>query len=165
MKTCDEQMEQLLDSFRRYYTVKSPSCAPQFAAEAEFHSHTERYFLTKEAHIADIDSNEYVFFAKEGQLTKEKLSRLDESAWQTGLARVKLYSGHRNTDVSLLVVCEAADEDARKQAGKLRHYKSYRFGFLGWSGYRLLVYENATGTVTTNRLGANLRSVVSKLGS
>ena len=63
MKMRGDMLEQLLKSFNGYYTVKRDGVAAPFVAEAEFHSHTEQYLLVKAAHVADIDSNEYIFFA------------------------------------------------------------------------------------------------------
>ena len=57
-----QAIEKILPSFEQYYTVKKDT-DPPFCAEAEFRSHNEQYFLVRSAHIADIDSNEYVFFA------------------------------------------------------------------------------------------------------
>ena len=55
-------LQKLLHSFERYYNVREECVVAPFSAEAEFHSHSEQYFLVKSAHVADIDSNEYVFF-------------------------------------------------------------------------------------------------------
>ncbi len=160
MKTRGELLEQLLTSFSGYYTVKREGAVPPFVAEAEFHSHTEQYFLVKIAHIADIDSNEYVFFANEGSLSLERLLELDESAWKEGLSRVKAGEGHRNSDISLVILCDQAEKNALKRTKGLYRYKSYRFGLHGWSGYRVMVWEAASGKAVCNRLGKNLKALI-----
>ena len=55
-------IKKLLPAFEQYYTVNKES-EPPFCAQAEFRSHNEQYFLVRSAHIADIDSNEFVYFA------------------------------------------------------------------------------------------------------
>ena len=160
MKTRGEMLEGLLTSFGGYYTVKRNGAAVPFAAEAEFHSHTEQYLLVKAAHIADIDSNEFVFFASEEQLTPDSFKKLDERAWAEGLSRVKTGDGHRNSDISLIVLCDRADREVLKSAKRLYRYKSYQWGFKGWSGYRVAVWEAEGGTVTCNRLGKNLKTPI-----
>ena len=103
-------LETVLHSFERYYNVKAgepgTDASGPFAAEAEFHSHSEQYFLTRAAHIADIDSHEYVFFAEEDNLTSDRLAELESEAWKEGLARVQPGPGHRNSDVALIIITD-----------------------------------------------------------
>lgn len=155
-------LEQILRSFERYYNVRTEDVVSPFVAEAEFHVHSEQYFLVKAAHVANIDSNEYVFFADEESLDAETLSLLAEKAWQEGLSRVHPYSGHRNSDVTLIVVSNHIDEAAFKCAKKMRKYKSYKYSLCGWSNFRVMVYEASSARAVTNRHGADLQKLVDK---
>lgn len=56
-----QAIEKILPAFERYYTIKKDEVTQPFCAEAEFRSHNEQYFLVRSAHIADLDSNEFVF--------------------------------------------------------------------------------------------------------
>ncbi len=165
MKTRGEMLEGLLKSFGGYYTVRQDGVASPFVAEAEFHSHTEQYFLVKAAHIADIDSNEHVFFASEPHLTVDRLAALDQRAWEEGLSRVKIGEGHRNTDISLIILCDSAEKDTLKKAGRIYRYKSYKWGFQGWSGYRVAVWEAEGGSISCNRLGKNLKELIGRVSA
>ena len=97
-----DALKQILPAFEQYYTVKKDNITPPFCNEAEFRSHNEQYFLVRSAHIADIDSNEFVYFADPDELTDGKLGELVNAAWTTGLAKVRPYNGHRNSDVLFL---------------------------------------------------------------
>lgn len=163
MKTRGEMLEGLLRSFGGYYTVRQDGVAAPFVAEAEFHSHTEQYLLVRAAHIADIDSNEYVFFSSEEQLTADSLTRLDERAWEEGLSRVRAGEGHRNSDIGLIILCDRADKEALKQARRIYRYKSYKWGLRGWSGYRVAIWEAESGNVSCNRLGKNIKATIGKV--
>ncbi|MBQ6782234.1 MAG: hypothetical protein IJP62_13575 [Treponema sp.] len=158
-----DALQTLLHSFERYYTVKTDGVVAPFSAEAEFHSHTEQFFLVRAAHIADIDSNEFVFFAEEGQLTSARLTELDAAAWQEGLSRVRPCAGHRNSDVTLIVLADKIDDDAFRQIKRLKHSKSYKFTLHGWSNFRALAYEVSSGRVTYNRFGKDLKKLVGSL--
>ena len=184
--------EKIIESFKRYYDVSTENIEKPFAAEAVFKSHNEQYFLLKIAKVADIDSNEFVFFydavsaqnavhesesAGEAErkieckiesglssekfssekLSLEKVRELAQTAWQRGLERIKPYYGHRNTDVSLIIICNKFSDEVFKKAGKIHFYKSYKLGFYGWSSFRLLIFENTTGRYVTNRRGAYLK--------
>lgn len=153
-------LQKVIQAFEHYYTIKTENVTSPFAAEAEFHSHTEQYVLVRAAKIADIDSNEFVFFAEVPVLTDQKISELDSRAWEEGLSRVKPYSGHRNTDVALIIVADKIEENVFKQIKKIKHSKSYYFSLWGWSNYRLMAYEVSTGRSATNRLGTDLKKLV-----
>ena len=159
----NDALQTLLHSFERYYNVKTDGVTVPFAAEAEFHSHTEQYFLVKAAHVADIDSSEFVFFAVEPQLTSARLAELDGAAWNEGLSRVKPYMGHRNSDVTLIVLADTIDDDAFVRVRKTTHYKSYKFSLYGWSHFRALAYEASTGRLAYNRFGKDLQKLVGNL--
>ena len=160
-------LETVLHSFERYYNVKAgepgTDAYSKFKAEAEFHSHSEQYFLTRAAHIADIDSHEYVFFAEEDNLTSDRLAELESEAWKEGLARVHPGPGHRNSDVALIIIADNIEETAFRQVSKIKRSKSYRFSLHGWSNFRLLTYEVSSGRVACNRAGKSLKKVISTL--
>jgi len=158
--TKEEKLESVLKSYTRFYNIKREDVTPPFAAEAEFISHNEQYFLIKSAKIADIDSNEFVFFASEDTLTAEKLLELDVTAWETGLSRVNPGPGHRNSDVTLIVIADSISEDAFELIKKLKHSKSYKFTFHGWSNYKLIAIDLSTNRLTSNRLGRTLKKII-----
>ena len=94
----NEALEHLLHSYEAYYNVSTQNVAAPFVAEASFKSHNEQYMLVKAAKIADIDSNEFVFFyinaapACGGKgLTVEKITELSKIAWERGLSQVAPY--------------------------------------------------------------------------
>ncbi len=154
-----EITERLLGQYERYYTINRENPVPPFAAEAEFSVHGEQYFLIKAAKWAEMDAKEFIFFAEVDTLTDEVLTGLDEKAWNTGLSRVQAKENHRNTDISLIIVAETIDDAVKKRIKKLRHYRSYRFGLWGWSGYKLVAYEQSGGNVVSNTLGRPLEKL------
>ena len=49
--TKSEALEKVLLSFKRYYNIKQEDVTEPFAAEAEFRTHDEHYFLVKSAKL------------------------------------------------------------------------------------------------------------------
>ena len=154
--------EKILHSFEQYYDISKDVDAP-FVAEAIFKSHNEQYFLVKAAKTADIDSNEFVFFYIDNEIHVEKLAELSNLAWERGLSRVSPYYGHRNSDVTLIILSDKIEEESFKKIKKLNLYKSYKFGLYGWSSFRALAYETSTGRAATNRRGSDLKKLVASL--
>lgn len=158
----EEALEKILHSFEKYYSIKKENVTPPFVVEADFISHNEQYFLVKAAKIANIDSNEYVYFALTSSLTMENFLQYDNTAWTTGLSHVKPYSGHRNSDVTLIIIADSIDEQVKSIIKKTKHSKSYKFSFWGWSNYKLVSMELNTNQLFSNRLGKDLKKLFSK---
>ena len=159
----DETLDALLPLFYNYYNVNTDSPDEPFAAEATFNSHNEQYYLIKAAKVADVNINEYVYFAKCDRLDTQSLSELDRTAWERGLAKVKPGYDHRSTDVSLFIISDTIDDQARKLIRKMRHYKSYKWGFNGWSNYRLVAIECSEGKAFYNHQGRSFRKLVGNI--
>ena len=94
--TTREALEALLPSYRTYYNIISENVTQPFDAEAVFNSHNEQYYLVKKAKVADVDSNEFVFFKIVDVLDKETYEILDKTAWEEGIKRVEPSFGHKN---------------------------------------------------------------------
>lgn len=163
--TAREALPILLKSFVRYYDIKDEGVEAPFAAEAEFHSHEEQFFLVKQAKLSEAESKEFVFFAVSSHLTLDGAKLLDETAWNRGLSRVFPHDGHRNSDVVLVILADQVDTDAAAYLKKCKRYESYRHTLHGWSHYRVIVREMSTGKLTFNRMGRTLKKVLDKINS
>ncbi|MBO7420478.1 MAG: hypothetical protein J6U06_05100 [Spirochaetaceae bacterium] len=157
VETKADALSKLLLAYKRYYNITQDESVQPFSALAEFHSHNEQFFLVKAAKVADIDSNEYVFFALQDELTVESLIKLDGLAWETGLSKVIPSSIHRNSDVSLIIIADKISDEAKNAIKKIRHYKSYRFSFWGWSNYSLIAFDMSAKSLAFNRRGKDLK--------
>ena len=157
-----DAIKQILPAFEQYYTVKKEEITPPFCNEAEFRSHNEQYFLVRSAHITDIDSNEFVYFADPEELTSEQLNELVNAAWNAGLAKVRPYNGHRNSDVSLLIFTKSINPETINTIKKTKLYKSYKFSFYGWSHFKLAVCNTSDMEVYTNRQGKDYVKLIKK---
>ena len=157
-----QAVKKLIPAFSQYYTIKETDITPPFCAEAEFRSHNEQYFLVRSAHIADIDSNEFVYFADPEELTSAKLDELVNAAWNAGLAKVRPYNGHRNSDVSLLIFTKSISPETIQKIKKTKLYKSYKFSFHGWSHFKLAVCNTTDMAIFTNRQGKDFSKLIKK---
>jgi len=155
-------LEKLLHSFESYYTISTKDVSAPFAAEAVFNSHGEKYFLVRAAKLADIDSNEFVFFycSEKEELDFQKVTELASSAWERGLSRVNAYYGHRNTDISLFILSDKLSQTALKKIKKINFYKSYKFGLYGWSRFKIIAADFSSSLIACNSFGAEFKKVL-----
>lgn len=160
--TVAEALTKLLPSYEGYYDVIQENVLQPFSAEAKFISHQEQYFLVHSAKLSDIDSTEHIYFATEQNLTFNRLQELAETAWENGIKSVQPYYGHRNSDVTVVVICENADSDALKKCRKIKYSKTYKFMLHGWSNFKLAVVDISTGKAASNWQGGDLKSFLLK---
>lgn len=153
----DDALQTVLRAFEPFYTIKTFGIDAPFCALAEFHAHGEQFFLTKAAKVADIDTNEYVFFARETFLDAPHFAELAEEAWKRGSRLVTPYFGHKNSDVSLVILADKSDAAAKKCVRKFRRYKSYKFGMYGWSAFNVSLCDFASQKIVSNPRGENLK--------
>lgn len=163
--TPHEALELLLPSYIRYYNIKQEDVEPPFAAEAEFHSRDEQYFLVKSARLNAWESHEYVYFATSDRLTLALAQELEQTAWDRGLAHVVPSDEHRSSDVHLVVLANTIDDDAAAFLKKLKRYESYNHMLQGWSHYRVIALETSTGNLTFNRMGQILKKLFGNIKS
>ena len=155
-----ELLEKLLLSFEAYYNVNRDRPMPPFDAEALFATHSEEFFLIKEAKITEFDSSEYVFFYTAEHLDLEEAKRLERIVWEETLRRADPKTNHRNSDGVLFILADHIDDEAADYIEKLRRFKSYFFGLHGSSTIRLVAMEVSTGEVVSNRHGRNLEKLL-----
>ena len=156
-------LQQLLKAFERYYTIQTEQLKKPFAAEAQFHSHTEHYLLVKAAQIAESEDHEFVFFIQEPKLSLPRLKQLCELTWQEGLGRVHPHIHHRNSDITLVIVADEVEKEVWTQIKRISYVKAHRFSLHGWSHFKLLVYQPPSAKTASNRLGKDLEKIIQKI--
>ena len=152
-----EALEALLPSYKTYYNIISENVTQPFDAEAVFNSHND--YLVKKAKVADVDSNEFVFFKTVDVLDLKTFEDLDKTAWEEGLKRVEPSFGHKNSDVTLIIVADRINVDCFERIKKAHHYTSYCFSLKGYSNYRVVALELKLKRLAYNRRGKELKKM------
>lgn len=163
MADLNKALDVSLNAFKRYYNIKTEDVEAPFVAQADFISHNEQYYLIKAAKIADIDSNEYVYFACEENLSVDRLNDLCNIAWERGLSRVTPSYGHRNSDITLIILSDKILNDSFTMVKKIKKYKSYKHTFFGWSHFKLVAMDISLNRLTYNRQGQSLKNVFNNI--
>ncbi|MCR5399515.1 MAG: hypothetical protein K6E68_08305 [Lachnospiraceae bacterium] len=174
----DDVCEKFMESYSIYYNlirkdegesaddasdVDRVTVTEPFFAQAVFDSKGEQYFLIKAAKVAEVDSAEYVYFARVDELTPEALEPLDKKAWETGISHVNPSVSHKNTDVVLIVIADDITPEAVETVKRARHSKTYMFALHGYSNYRLVAIGLNKGEAYFNRQASILRQLVGNI--
>ena len=157
--TSKEALDRLLRAYVRYYDVNKEKPIEPFTSFAMFESREHGYFLLKKATISDSETREFVYFYDAEHIDLETVNRLEALAWEDGMKRVVPHSSHRNSDVIVVFIGEKIDQDAMAAVKKLRHYKSYKMTFYGWSNFSAIALDLSSGELSYNRFGSRLKKV------
>ena len=158
--TTEEIFDKLTEAYGGYYNIERENVPGPFDALGYLSNEAQQYFLVKAAHIASVNSYEYVYFKKCKRLDNELLGELDMKAWEDGTARVRPSADHKNTDVALIIITDEVGDDAKGAIEKFRHSKNFKLGLYGFSNYRLVVIEAFSGLILTNRRGRDLKDFI-----
>ena len=100
----NEAFERVMSAYSAYYDLNRVDPLEPFDAEAVFRIHDEQYILIKKAKVSEADSNEFVYFAKTGELSEEQFLEYENTAWEDGLSRAQPKENHRNSDVTVALL-------------------------------------------------------------
>ncbi len=132
-------------------------CGHMFAGYCEFHSHGEQYVLVKRAKLWEVDAHDYLFLDSVDHVDEEYLTRAIAFMETSGLTKVDPKPNHMQSSLSLVLIADAVDEEAKKLCRRTRFRKNFMLGLRGWSDLRLAIVDLSSGDVTTNGAGKELR--------
>ncbi len=158
--TTDEIFDKLTEAYGGYYNIERDDVLKPFDARGYLSNEAQQYFLVKAAHIASVNSYEYVYLKKCADLDNRFLGELDKKAWEDGISHVRPTSDHKNTDVALIVIADRVADEVKSAMDTYKHSKNYKLGFFGFSNYRLVVIEAFSGLILTNRRGRDLKDFI-----
>lgn len=153
-----ELLEKVLKSYERYFDVTRDTEYEglSVAAEAAFHSRSEKYVLVKKAQLWAAEAHEYAFFSMVSHLDEKTLDTYRAVILKEGLSRVKPMKDHMYTYVTMIIIADEMDEGIEKVIKKIHYHKNYLLSIHGWSDLRVAVYDMKKDRVITNRAGHEL---------
>lgn len=131
-----------------------------FPGYAEFHSTAEKYVLVKRAKLWGASVHEYLFFETSDRLTRPLLEGLLSFMTEKAIEKVRTDAEHMTSYLSLVVIADRVDDDARRAIRKARFRKSYKLGFQGWADLRVAAIDLSDASVTTNAMGKELQTTL-----
>ena len=151
-------LERLLAAHEAWFDVSRDYgfAGRTFAGYAEFHSHGEQYVLVKRAKLWEVDTHEYLFLHRERHLDARVLANLVSFMETEALGKVDPKPNHMTSFLSLVVIADTVDDDARRAVRKVRFRKNFKWGLRGWADLRLAVADLSRGDVVSNAAGKAL---------
>lgn len=151
-------LERLLAAHEAWFDVSRDYefAGRTFGGYAEFHSHGEQYVLVKRAKLWEVDTHEYLFLHIEQRVDADTLAQLVSFMKEEALRKVQPRPNHMSSYLSLVVIADAVDDDARRAVRTTRFRKNFKLGLQGWVDLRLAVVDLSHSDVVTNAAGKEL---------
>ncbi len=155
-------LERLLKAHRAYFDVERDHAfaGRVFPGYAEFHTHGEQYVLVKRAKLWEVDSHQYLFFDTVERLDMPLLDELVQFMQAQALGKVKPKADHMSSDLGLILIADAVDDDVAAAVRKVRFRKNFKFGIHGWSDLIVAVVDLGRRRVVTNGAGKDMAGVL-----
>ena len=85
---------------------------------------------------------------------------LTERTLKAGLAAIRPHKEHMSSFVTLVVLAETIDPEAKRVLKKTRFHKNYRLALHGWMEYHIAAMECSTRTFLSNPAGRGARKTL-----
>ena len=152
-----ELLERLLAAHEGYFDVEDTFelAGQTFQGRAQFHSESMQYVLSKKAKIWGANIHEHVLFRSLEHLDASTLKELIAFMKTEALSLVELNSEHMTTFLSLVIIAESADTNAKELVRKTK-FTELQLWLKGWTDLRLALIDLSDSSITTNPQGKEL---------
>ena len=154
----------LKDSYSAYYDIaEDVQTELPLAFRADYRLRDERYWLTKKVPIWGNEKNEYAYIFSAPSFDSALAGACVEYAWTDGLPRVKPHKEHQYTNIKVILVADAWEQNVLEQLQREKRSKSYKFGLHGYSDLLLGGVVLSEQKTYTNQAGHELVPYFRKL--
>ena len=154
------RLDKLLNAYSHHYEVQRDAAGSGFDATAEFYLRDENRLLTKEHIFYALEQHEYVYFYLTEHLDADTLRAKIALSQQLGLARVRPHKEHMCSFVTLVILADTIDAQAKTILKKTHLRKNYRWMLHGWMEYRIAAMEGSTNSFLSNPAGREARQTL-----
>lgn len=153
------RLEKLLDAYSHYYDIAHDVVVEggSFPATAFFYLRDENYLISKQHVLSAVEQYEYVYYFLTDHLDAQTLQTQMELSKQAGLSHVKPHKEHMFSYVTLVVLANTIDPDAKRLIKRTWFRKNYLFTLHGWMEYHLAAMECDTNSFFSNPAGREAR--------
>ena len=162
--TLRERLEQLLNAYSYYFDIERDVTVEggSFPATAFYHFREENYIATKAHVIYATEQHEYVYFYMTEHLDADDLRRQIELSREAGMGEIKPNGEHMFSYVTLVILADTIDPEAKKLLKKTRFRKNFRLALHGWMEYHIAAMECSTQSFLSNPAGKEARKTLER---
>ncbi len=162
--TLQERLDRLLNAYSYYFDIERdvPVEGGSFPATAFYHFREENYVATKAHVIYATEQHEYVYFYLCEHLDVDTLQHQIDQSRQAGLGQISPNGEHMFSYVTLVILADTIDPEAKKLIKKTRFRKNFRLALHGWMEYHIAAMECSTLSFLSNPAGKEARRTLER---
>ena len=163
-----EKLEKLLNAYSHQYDIDRDVTVEggSFPATATFYLRDENYLISKKHVLSAVENYDYTYFYVTDHLDAATLRQQIDLTMKVGGARVKPHREHMSSFVTLVILADTIDEEAKKIIKKTRFQKYFRLALHGWMEYHIAAMECSTNSFLSNPAGKGAKKTLEQnLGS
>ena len=163
-----ERLNKLLNAYSHKYDIDRDVTVDgaYFPATATFFLRDENYLISKKHVLSAVENYDYTYFYITDHLDAATLRQQIDLTMKVGGARVKPHREHMSSFVSLVILADTIDEEAKKLIRKTRFQKYFRLALHGWMEYHIAAMECSTNSFLSNPAGKGAKKTLEQnLGS
>ena len=157
-----ERLEKLLSAYSHHYDIARDVTVEggSFPATAFFFLRDENYLVSKKHVLSAVENHEYVYFYLTEHLTAEDLQKQIELSMSAGMGHIKPNREHMSSFVTMVVLADTIDPEAKALIKKTRFRKYFRLALHGWMEYHIAAMEISTHSFLSNTAGKEARKLL-----
>lgn len=157
-----ERLEKLLNAYSHHYNVTRDVTVEggHFPATAFYHLRDEHYLVRRDKQFYALEQHDYTYFYVTEHLDAETLQAQIDLSLQAGMAEVKPHKEHMCSYVTLVILAERMDPEAKKLLKKTRFRKNFLFSLHGFMEYHIAAMECSTMSFLSNLSGRVARKTL-----
>ena len=162
------RLDKLLSAYSHQYNIDLDVTVEggSFPAMATFFLRDENYLISKKHVLSAVENYDYTYFYITDHLDAATLQQQIDLTMKVGTARVKPNKDHMSSYVTLVILAETIDEEAKKLIKKTRFQKYFRLALHGWMEYHIAAMECSTNSFLSNPAGKGAKKTLEQnLGS
>ena len=158
----EQYLTKLLNAYSHHYDIERDVTVDgqYYPAMALYYLRDENYLISKKHVLSAVENHEYVYFLMEGHLDAAALERHIETTKADGLGRIHPTKDHMSSMVTLVIVADTIDPEAKELIRKTRFRKNYRLALHGWMEYHIAAMEISTNSFLSNPAGKGARKIL-----
>lgn len=155
-------LETLLNAYSHQYDITRDVTVEGgfFPAAAHFFLRDEHYLVRRDKQFYATEQHDYTYFYVTGRLDAAGAGALLDLALKTGLSAVKPHKEHMSSYVTLVILADTIDPEAKKLIKRTRFHKNFRLALHGWMEYHIAAMECSTRSFLSNPAGRGARKTL-----
>ena len=157
--TLNQRLDKLLEAYSHCYDISRSEGTGEesFPATATYYLRDDNYLISRQHVLSTVEQHEYVYFFLCDHLDVPALQKQIKLSRQLGLANIKPSKTHMCSYVTLVVLADTIDPEAKRLVKRTHYRKNYLLTLHGWMEYHLAAMECSSNSFLSNPAGKEAR--------